>query len=167
SSHGSKSSCTDKTVSHAPVKRSRLSLFDLQMELVKHVGGCHCGAIRFEVWNSPDLHVFNCNCSICTKKQNHHFIVPGKYFKLLQGSDNLTTYTFNTHIAKHTFCKTCGVQSFYTPRSNPDGYGISPQCLEPGTVRSVTVEEFGGDNWEESMKAHKSIKNMSVAAADI
>ncbi|XP_029704918.1 centromere protein V isoform X1 [Takifugu rubripes] len=138
-----------------------------KMELVKHVGGCHCGAIRFEVWNSPDLHVFNCNCSICTKKQNHHFIVPGKYFKLLQGSDNLTTYTFNTHIAKHTFCKTCGVQSFYTPRSNPDGYGISPQCLEPGTVRSVTVEEFGGDNWEESMKAHKSIKNMSVAAADI
>lgn len=40
-----------------------------------------------------------------------------------QGSDNLTTYTFNTHAAKHTFCKTCGVQSFYTPRSNPDGYG--------------------------------------------
>lgn len=91
------------------------------------------------------------SCSICTKKQNRHFIVPGKYFKLLQvnqilnsikwwkhfmpftipwfvfpfsqGSDNLTTYTFNTHIAKHTFCKTCGVQSFYTPRSNPDGYG--------------------------------------------
>lgn len=45
--------------------------------------------------------------------------------------------------------------------------GISPQCLDPGTVRSVTVEDFGGDNWEESMKAHKSIKNMSVAAADI
>lgn len=45
--------------------------------------------------------------------------------------------------------------------------GISPQCLDPGTVRSVTVEEFGGDNWEESMKAHKSIKNMSMVAADI
>lgn len=45
--------------------------------------------------------------------------------------------------------------------------GISPQCLDPGTVRSVTVEEFGGDNWEESMKAHKNIKNMSMAAADI
>lgn len=45
--------------------------------------------------------------------------------------------------------------------------GISPHCLDPGTVRSVTVEGFGGDNWEESMKAHKSIKNMSMAAADI
>lgn len=34
--------------------------FDLQMELVKHKGGCHCGAVRFEVWSSPDLHVFHC-----------------------------------------------------------------------------------------------------------
>ncbi|XP_056140757.1 centromere protein V isoform X2 [Lampris incognitus] len=97
------------------------------MDLVKHTGGCHCGAVRFEVWGSPDLHVFHCNCSICTKKQNHHFIVPKSQFTLLQGSENLITYTFNTHIAKHSFCKVCGVQSFYTPRSNPDGYVVLGQ----------------------------------------
>ncbi|XP_023688850.1 centromere protein V isoform X4 [Paramormyrops kingsleyae] len=91
--------------------------------LVMHMGGCHCGAVRFQVLTSPDLLVFHCNCSICTKKQNHHFIVPSSQFTLLQGLENLTTYTFNTHTAKHTFCRTCGVQSFYTPRSNPDGYG--------------------------------------------
>lgn len=34
--------------------------FNLHMELVKHTGGCHCGAVRFEVWSSPDLHVFHC-----------------------------------------------------------------------------------------------------------
>lgn len=45
--------------------------------------------------------------------------------------------------------------------------GIAPHCLDPGTVRSVTVEKFGGDNWEESMQAHKSIRNMSVATVDI
>nr|XP_002662101.2 centromere protein V [Danio rerio] len=129
--------------------------------LVKHTGGCHCGAVRFEVWSAPDLHVFNCNCSICTKKQNLHFIVPKSQFTLLQGSDNIITYTFNTHMAKHTFCKTCGVQSFYTPRSNPDGFGVAPHCLDPGTVNSVTVEDFCGQNWEESMQEHKTIKNMS------
>ena len=42
---------------------------------------------------------------------------------LLQGADCLTTYAFNTRKAKHTFCRECGVQSFYQPRSNPDGYG--------------------------------------------
>ncbi|RVE63492.1 hypothetical protein OJAV_G00136830 [Oryzias javanicus] len=127
------------------------------MDLVKHSGGCHCGAVRFEVRSSPDLHVFHCNCSICIKKQNHHFI----------GQENLTTYTFNTHAAKHTFCKTCGVQSFYTPRSNPDGYGVAPHCLDPGSVRSVTVERFCGEKWEESMQAHKTIRDMSKLKEDM
>nr|XP_025035072.1 centromere protein V [Pelodiscus sinensis] len=129
--------------------------------LVKHTGGCHCGAIRFEVWASTDLHVFNCNCSICTKKQNRHFIVPASHFKLLKGADNITTYTFNTRQAQHTFCKTCGVQSFYTPRSNPDGYGIAPHCLDEGTVRSTTLEEINGKEWEKAVKEHKTIRSMS------
>ncbi|XP_023688848.1 centromere protein V isoform X1 [Paramormyrops kingsleyae] len=129
--------------------------------LVMHMGGCHCGAVRFQVLTSPDLLVFHCNCSICTKKQNHHFIVPSSQFTLLQGLENLTTYTFNTHTAKHTFCRTCGVQSFYTPRSNPDGYGVAPHCLDKGTVRSITVENFCGVKWEESMQNHKTIRNMS------
>ncbi|KAI1902902.1 hypothetical protein AGOR_G00021090 [Albula goreensis] len=133
---------------------------------VRHTGGCHCGAVRFEVWSSPDLHVFNCNCSICTKKQNRHFIVPKSQFTLLQGLDVLTTYTFNTHMAKHTFCKTCGVQSFYTPRSNPDGYGVAPHCLDPGTVRSVTVEDFCGERWEEAMEKHLTIRSMSKAEGE-
>ncbi|XP_019366504.1 PREDICTED: centromere protein V [Gavialis gangeticus] len=129
--------------------------------LVKHAGGCHCGAVRFEVWASADLHVFDCNCSICTKKQNRHFIVPASRFKLLQGADNITRYTFNTHCAQHTFCKTCGVQSFYTPRSNPDGYGIAPHCLDEGTVHSTTVEEINGKEWEKAVKEHKTIRSMS------
>ena len=58
-------------------------------------------------------------------KQNHHFIVPKEKFELLSGGGlgELTTYTFNTRQAKHTFCSKCGIQSFYTPRSNQNGYG--------------------------------------------
>ncbi|EFB15148.1 hypothetical protein PANDA_009726 [Ailuropoda melanoleuca] len=129
--------------------------------LVRHTGGCHCGAVRFEVWASADLHIFDCNCSICKKKQNRHFIVPASRFKLLKGAESITTYTFNTHKAQHTFCKRCGVQSFYTPRSNPGGFGIAPHCLDEGTVRSVVIEEFNGTDWEKAMKEHKTIKNMS------
>ena len=36
-------------------------------------------------------------------KQNQHVIVAEKKFRLLQGEDDLTTYTFNTHAAKW-FC---------------------------------------------------------------
>ncbi|KAF4789794.1 Centromere protein V [Turdus rufiventris] len=142
-------------------KSSVVSLSSEYRGLVKHTGGCHCGAVRFEVWASADLHVFNCNCSICTKKQNRHFIVPASRFKLLKGADNLTTYTFNTHRAQHTFCKTCGVQSFYTPRSNPDGYGIAPHCLDDGTVHTIITEDINGKEWEKAVKEHKTIRDMS------
>ncbi|KAM6465123.1 centromere protein V [Liasis olivaceus] len=137
-----------------------LDTFEYQ-GLVKHTGGCHCGAVRFEVWASDNLHVFDCNCSICVKKQNRHFIVPASHFKLLKGADHLSTYTFNTHCAQHTFCKTCGVQSFYTPRSNPDGYGIAPHCLDEGTITKITVEPINGKEWEKAVKGHPTIRNMS------
>jgi hypothetical protein len=129
--------------------------------LVAHKGGCHCGRVRFEVKAPATLKVIDCNCSICTKKQNRHFIVPASRFKLIQGENNLTTYSFNNHVAKHMFCKTCGVQSFYSPRSNPDGYGISPHCLDPGTVEKIEMETFDGQNWEKAMEEHKTLRDRS------
>jgi hypothetical protein len=69
---------------------------------------------------------------------------------LLQGEDNLTTYTFDTHEAKHMFCKTCGIKSFYIPRSNPDGYSVNLRCLDQDRFDKVTVELFDGKNWEQN-----------------
>ena len=117
---------------------------------VLHTGGCHCGAVPFEV-NAPErLVIWNCNCSICLKKKNPHFIVPRADFRLLQGETSLTVYTFGTGVAKHPFCKICGVHSFYSPRSNPDGYAISPHCLDPGTVKGVEIRTYDGQNWEQA-----------------
>ncbi|XP_050720952.1 centromere protein V-like [Eriocheir sinensis] len=129
-------------------------------DLVHYKGGCHCGAVRFEVYAPATLTVIDCNCSICVKKQNKHFVVPLSQFKLLSGHDALTTYTFNTHRAKHTFCSTCGVQPFYIPRSNPDGYGIAPHCLDPTPSRKIKVEKFDGHKWEESFPT-SNIASMS------
>ena len=80
---------------------------------------------------------------------------------LLQGAEHLSLYTFNTHQAKHTFCNICGVQSFYTPRSNPDGKGVAVHCLDAGTVNNVTITTFDGQNWEKSMEEDPSIKARS------
>eukprot|EP00128_Syssomonas_multiformis_P008842 Colp12_sorted_trinity150504_noHs@491 len=133
------------------------------MEVVTHKGGCHCGRVRFEVQAPSVLDVVICDCSICTKKQNHHFIVPEASFRLLQGAEWLTTYTFETHQAKHTFCKVCGVQSFYRPRSNPDGYGVMPHCLDAGTVAGTRTSHFHGQEWEASMQRDPSIRDRSRA----
>lgn len=79
----------------------------------------------------------------------------------IQGEDNLTCYTFNTHAAKHLFCKTCGVQSFYKPRSNPDGYGVMPHCLDEGTVEDVKIEACDGQNWEKFIAGNPEIQQRS------
>ncbi|KAG8175664.1 hypothetical protein JTE90_029122, partial [Oedothorax gibbosus] len=91
-------------------------------------------------------------CSICIKKQIKGFIVLDEDFKLLTGADNLTEYTFNTKQAKHWFCKTCGVQSFYKPRSNPDSISVMICCVDSDTIQDVEVTDFDGQNWEDSIK---------------
>jgi len=116
--------------------------------MVKHTGGCHCGRVRFELRAPADIFVSQCNCSICSKSGYLGLPVARSRFKLLQGEDCLSTYTFNTGVAKHLFCRYCGIKSFYVPRSHPDGYNVNARCLDPGTVEEMTVRPFNGREWE-------------------
>ncbi len=124
---------------------------------MRYHGSCHCGAIRFEVEASRKIKCGDCNCSICEKAGYLHLIVPASKFRLLQGESAITTYTWGTGVAKHTFCKTCGIKPFYVPRSNPDGYDINVRCLDVD-LADVTIEPFDGRNWEEH--AHE-LRHMS------
>ncbi|MGQ3057232.1 MAG: GFA family protein [Nevskia sp.] len=120
---------------------------------VLHRGGCHCGAVRFTVRAPARITAQRCNCSICSRTGFLHLIVPASAFTLEAGQDQLTEYTFNTGVARHLFCSRCGVKSFYRPRSNPDGWSINVHCLDPGTVSTLTVEDFDGQNWEQHAAA--------------
>ena len=125
--------------------------------MVVHKGGCHCGRVRFEVIAPVEVEVHDCNCSICSKLAYLHLIVPRSRFKLLQGSESLTTYTFNTGVAKHYFCSVCGVKSFYIPRSHPDGYSINARCLDSGTIKRLIIKQFDGANWEANVSKLKPL----------
>jgi len=120
-------------------------------------GSCHCGAVSFEAEAPDSVEVENCNCSICSKSGYLHLIVPKKNFRLLSGEEQLQTYTFNSGVAKHTFCRICGIKPFYIPRSNPDGVDINLRCLNE-QPKSITIVEFDGQNWEQNAHtlAHKS-----------
>lgn len=121
---------------------------------MKYQGSCHCGAVKFEVEAEDHIEVIDCNCSICTKSGYLHLIVPGDDFTLLQGEDKLTNYSFNTGVAKHSFCSVCGIKSFYVPRSHPDGIDVNVRCLDTFPA-SVNLKPFDGRNWEESAAALK------------
>jgi len=113
-------------------------------------GGCHCGRVRFRVTASLDR-VTYCNCSMCSKKGFLHLIVAPEQFELLRGKEALTTYRFNTGVAQHTFCSTCGIHPFYVPRSDPDKIDVNVRCLDGVDVTALTIGEFDGRNWEHAM----------------
>jgi hypothetical protein len=117
-------------------------------QMTVHMGGCHCGAVAFEVDAPADVTVQDCNCSLCRMTGYLHLIVPASRFRLLRGSEALTTYTFNTGTARHLFCRHCGIKSFYVPRSNPDGFSVNLRCVDQTGFSTVTVEPFDGHNWE-------------------
>ncbi|MCM8557212.1 GFA family protein [Sphingomicrobium sediminis] len=115
-------------------------------------GGCHCGAVRFEV-ELPDepVEAWHCNCSICSTTGYLHIFVPHEQFTLLEGREALQSYRFGTRAAEHLFCRHCGTKSFYQPRSHPEAWSVHAKCLD--TEIRLDVVEFDGRNWEKNRAA--------------
>ena len=114
--------------------------------LVTHRGGCHCRRVRFELDAPAAIEVLDCSCSICRMSGFTHLIVPAARFRLVSGEDALTEYRFHTGVARHRFCRHCGIKSFYVPRSHPDGYSVNARCLDEGTVTETSVVPFDDAN---------------------
>lgn len=116
-----------------------------------YAGGCHCGSVRFKVL-LLDNQAIQCNCSMCAKKGFINLIATPERFVLEQGADNLATYRFNTEVAEHRFCKTCGIHPFSRPRSHPGGYDVNARCLYDG-YEFLAITPFDGQNWEANVHA--------------
>jgi hypothetical protein len=121
-------------------------------EVTWHGGGCHCGAVRFEVALTDPAEAQDCTCSMCAKVGFVHLIVPESRFRITDGADRLTHYRFNTGVADHQFCSVCGVKPFYRPRSNPDGWSANARCLD--APPPMVMSTFDGAHWEQHWRAH-------------
>ena len=111
-------------------------------------GGCHCGAIRFRFEAPTQVALLDCNCSMCSQTGFLHLIVAHEDFVLEKGEDALTSYRFGTRTAEHLFCRHCGIDSFYQPRSHPDAWSVNWHCLDEGHGLEATIAAFDGRNWE-------------------
>jgi hypothetical protein len=120
---------------------------------VVHRGGCHCGRVRFEVEAPAVLEALECNCSICRMSGFVHLIVPAARFRLLAGEGALADYRFHTGTARHRFCRHCGVEGFYVPRSHPDGIDVNVRCLEPGSISALRIAPFDDADREQASAA--------------
>jgi hypothetical protein len=82
-----------------------------------------------------------------------HVFVPEAKLRFLSGEDALTTYTFNTHAAKHMFCRTCGIKPLYRPRSHPEAWSVNLRCVAAGTMTVARRIAFDGQDWDGNIDA--------------
>jgi centromere protein V len=110
-------------------------------------GSCHCGDVRFEAEGEVSWAEV-CNCSICSRKAYLHWYVPRERFRLLTDASKLSSYRFGSGVARHLFCRRCGVAPFYEPRSDPDKIDVNLRCVEGLELEGVEIRDFDGRNWE-------------------
>jgi hypothetical protein len=70
----------------------------------------------------------------------------------MSGKDELTVYQFNTGVAKHMFCRHCGMHPFYVPRSDPDKIDVNARCLDNVDLSKLSPKPFDGKHWEAAMQ---------------
>ena len=115
-------------------------------EMQSYKGGCHCGAVRYEVELALE-HAMSCNCSICSKRGLLLAFAGADQFRLISGQDDLQDYRFNTHKIGHVFCRTCGIESFAegeVPGTGQAMRAINLRCLEGVDLATLPVKTFDG-----------------------
>lgn len=108
-----------------------------------YAGSCHCGAVKFRV-DAVLTEATTCDCSLCVKRNAVMVKVPERALTVLAGEELLTLYQWNTRIARHYFCRHCGIYVFHRKRAAPDHFGINIYCLDDFDPRSVTVRATEG-----------------------
>ena len=96
---------------------------------MKYNVSCHCGKVKLLI--ETDLKILKqCNCSICKRKNAKMNILPKEAIVSITGEENLSTYQFGTNIAKHYFCKNCGIYTHHQRKSDPNGIGVNIGCID-------------------------------------
>jgi len=118
-------------------------------------GTCHCGTVEWQATIGPDwdgrtetLPAYLCNCSLCRRKQQITAVVPLDKLTVVKGADNLTTYQWNKGIAKHYFCKTCGVYTHHQRRSDPNTYGLNLTCVDSIDLDALVIGSIDGKSFD-------------------
>lgn len=116
-------------------------------------GGCLCGNVRFEI-TGPIQNIVYCHCSQCRKAQGSAFatngVVRASEFKILSGSDNLTSYESTPGQTKY-FCKHCGSPIMSKTESKPDQIRVRLGTIESDILERPSAHIFvtSKANWEE------------------
>ena len=88
----------------------------MSADQILSAGGCHCGAVRYEI-SGPLRGVVMCHCTECQKLNGHlgaHSKAPTAAIRIVR-DDGLQWYPINDN-ARRGFCRQCGSPLFWEAR---------------------------------------------------
>jgi hypothetical protein len=129
-----------------------MSQSQIETHLKTYAGGCHCGAVRFEVDLDLEKGVAQCNCTLCTKRGASGVIVKPGAFRLLTGEGALGDYAWAQRTAHYHFCSRCGIHAFgrgNLPQLGGEYVSVNVRCLDDVDLATLKVVYWDGrhDNW--------------------
>ncbi|WP_020558435.1 GFA family protein [Thiofilum flexile] len=109
-------------------------------------GSCHCGAIQFEFTAPTISSSLRCNCSFCKRRGAvmSDFMLAPEELKITIQNDALATYAFGSEVAKHHFCKHCGIYPFHQTLRKPGHYRVNLGCIDSLDALSLPAPVFNG-----------------------
>lgn len=97
--------------------------------MARYSGSCHCGAVRFEIEAEP-TEMTTCDCTLCVKKNALMIRIAQSALTITAGTADVATFQWNTGVARHHFCKRCGIYTFHRKRADPASFGVNVFCLD-------------------------------------
>lgn len=112
----------------------------------EYKGSCHFGAISFSFEHEAIDKGLRCNCSICRRKGAvmSAFTLAPKEIGIEEKDGALASYQFDTKVAKHHFCKICGIYPFHQTLRKPGHYRVNLGCIDDVDTNELSVELFDG-----------------------
>ena len=111
--------------------------------MTKYTGSCHCSAVQFE-FDAEITSGIQCDCSLCKRRNAVMLRIPKENFHLLKGAEALSLYEWNTRMAKHYFCRHCGIYTHHQPRTRADMIGVNLGCVDDLDASKLPVERIQG-----------------------
>ena len=103
---------------------------------MKYLGTCHCKSVKFTLETNLDK-IVQCNCTFCKRRNAKMILEQKEAIEIKEGNEYLTLYQFNTNIAKHHFCKKCGIFVYSNRRFDPNGIAVNSGCIDEIDIFSI------------------------------
>lgn len=112
---------------------------------------CHCGAVEISAFLPHGTEAAGrCDCSICRRRGPGAITARTDSLRVLKGRRALRCYSFHSHVAKHWFCRHCGIYVYHQRRSDPAECGINIGCIE-----GIDPREFADLPWTDGINHPK------------